>query len=123
MRGGHRGTVAVVDDDQAVRESLRFLLETVGFDVDTFASVCDFLAAAQPDQPVFVLVDQHMPRVTGLDLLLRVRNRGMSCVIALMTGSPSPELSRRARELGAEVVLEKPLAEETLLRFLGHEGP
>lgn len=120
MQDRHRPTVAVVDDDQGVRESLRFLLETAGFDVDTFDSACEFLAASAPDAPIILLVDQHMPRLTGLDLLHRLRERGISGPVALMTGSPSPELSRRARELGATVVLEKPLAEELLLRFLGH---
>lgn len=122
MRDGLRPTVAVVDDDQAVRESLRFLLETVGFDVDTFESACEYLAVAATLAPVYLLVDQHMPRLTGLDLLSQLRGRGVVGAIALMTGSPSPELSRRARELGADVVLEKPLAEEMLLRFLGYDG-
>ncbi len=120
MQDGHRVTVAVVDDDQAVRDSLRFLLETVGFDVTTFTSACDFLASPSQDRPIYLLIDQHMPRLTGLDLLLRMRDRGISSMVALMTGSPSPELSRRALELGADVVLEKPLAEEVLLRFLGY---
>jgi two-component system response regulator FixJ len=122
MQHGHRPIVAVVDDDQAVRDSLRFLLETAGFDVDTFDSACEFLAASVRDEPRYLLIDQHMPRLTGLDLLRRMRDRGMTGPVALMTGSPSPELSRRAHELGATIVLEKPLAEETLLRFLGHRG-
>lgn len=121
MRDGHRATVAVVDDDQGVRESLRFLLETVGFDVDTFTSACEFLASPLREHPIYLLIDQHMPRLTGLDLLLRLRDRGNPGLVALMTGSPSAELSRRALELGADVVLEKPLAEEVLLRFLGYD--
>lgn len=118
MQMCHRQTVAVVDDDQGVRDSLRFLLETAGFDVDTFDSACEFLAASVAGTSVILLVDQHMPRLTGLDLLHRLRERGISGTVALMTGSPSDELSRRARELGATAVLEKPLAEELLLRFL-----
>ena len=119
MRDDHRATVAVVDDDGAVRDSLRFLLETVGFVVMTFDSACDFLAATDRHFSTYVLVDQHMPRVTGLDLLERLREAQITATIALMTGSPSDELSERARALGAHVVLEKPLAEAALLRFLG----
>ena len=119
MRDGHRATVAVVDDDAAVRDSLRFLLETVGFAVMTFDSACEFLAATDRHHSAYVLVDQHMPRVTGLDLLLRLREQRMTATVALMTGSPSDELFERARALGAEAVLEKPLAEAVLLRFLG----
>lgn len=122
MQDAHRSTVAVVDDDQAVRDSLRFLLETVGFDVDTFTSACDFLSSSERGQPAYLLIDQHMPRLTGLDLLGRMRDQGISAMVALMTGAPSPELSRRAMELGADVVLEKPVAEEVLLRFLGYDG-
>jgi len=122
MQDAHRSTVAVVDDDQAVRDSLRFLLETVGFDVDTFTSACDFLSSSERAQPAYLLIDQHMPRLTGLDLLGLMRDQGISAMVALMTGAPSPELSRRAMELGADVVLEKPVAEEVLLRFLGYDG-
>ncbi len=123
MQHGHRPIVAVVDDDQAVRDSLRFLLETAGFIVDTFDSACDFLAASMDGEPAYLLIDQHMPTLTGLDLLLRLRERGVVGPVALMTGSPSAELSRRAQELGVTIVMEKPLAEEILLRFLGYDGP
>jgi two-component system response regulator FixJ len=110
--------VAVVDDDEAVRDSLRFLLETAGFGVDTFESACQFLSERGKDTPDCLLLDQHMPRVTGLDLLRQLRDRGHRLPVALMTGSPSEDLARRARELGVAEILEKPLAEEALLRFL-----
>lgn len=119
MEDGHRPIVAVVDDDEAVRDSLRFLLETAGFDVHTFESACKFLAAGGQDDRLCLLLDQHMPRVTGLDLLRRLRENGRDLPVALMTGSPSPELARRALELGAAEILEKPLTEEDLLRFVG----
>lgn len=118
MPDGQPVTVAVVDDDQGVRDSLRFLLETVGCTVDTFHSACHFLTSSPPPDARYLLVDQHMPRVTGLDLLRQLRDRGMNRVVALMTGSPSPELQRVAAELGAAMVIEKPLAEDVLLRFL-----
>jgi CheY-like chemotaxis protein len=59
-----------------------------------------------------------MPRVTGLDLVRRLRDQGQRLPVALMTGSPSDDLTRRARELGIKEVLEKPLTEEALLRFV-----
>ncbi|MGE0416464.1 MAG: response regulator transcription factor [Acetobacteraceae bacterium] len=106
MTESHHPTVAVVDDDQGVRDSLRFLLETVGFDVDTFTSACEFLAASVHGDPVCLLVDQHMPHLTGLDLLRVMRERGMSVPVALMTGSPSAELARMAEELGVAAIFE-----------------
>jgi two-component system response regulator FixJ len=118
MQDGHRPIVAVVDDDQAVRESLRFLLEIGGFDVATFASACEFLAAGVNDQATCLLVDQHMPSMTGLELLRRLRSAGHELPVAVMTGSPSADLTRQALELGAIDVLEKPLAEDELFSFV-----
>lgn len=117
MRDDRQPTVAVVDDDEAVRDSLRFLLETAGFEVVTFDSPAAFLSV-RGGHLLCLLVDQHMPHVTGLDLLARLRERGCTLAVALMTGSPSPELTRRAQELGAVTVMEKPLQEEALMRFL-----
>ncbi len=114
---GRRPVVAVVDDDEAVRDSLRFLLETAGFEVTVFASASQFLAAPT-DSRVCLLLDQHMPQLTGLELLRCLQEHGRQLTVALMTGSPSPELTRRARELGAQAVLEKPLNDEALLRFV-----
>ena len=118
MGDARRPVVVVVDDDEAVRDSLRFLLETAGFDVDTFASAGDFLAASYRDRRLCLLLDQHMPRMTGLDMLQRLRDSGWDLPVALMTGSPSDELSRRAHELGVLEVLEKPLPGDVLLRFV-----
>jgi two-component system response regulator FixJ len=117
MQDGRRPVIAVVDDDEAVRDSLRFLLQTAGFNVSSFASAQQFLAELT-DEYTCLLVDQNMPQLTGLELLRRLRKRGCSLAVALMTGSPSLELSMRARELGAVTVMEKPLQEDVLLHFV-----
>jgi two-component system, LuxR family, response regulator FixJ len=109
--------VAVVDDDEAVRDSLRFLLEMAGFDVLTFASADAFLPC-KPRGLARLLIDQHMPHVTGLELLRSLRERGCQVSAALMTGSPSADLIERARRLGAVAVLEKPLRDDLLLEFM-----
>lgn len=118
MQDGRRRLVGVVDDDAAVRDSLRFLLEAAGFPVATFYSADQFLAAADADGVACLLLDQHMPQVTGLELLQRLRRAGRDLPVALMTGSPSAQLMRRALELGAVVVLEKPLTEQALFQFV-----
>jgi FixJ family two-component response regulator len=120
MEDGGRLIVAVIDDDEAVRDSLRFLLETAGFAVDTFASACQFLAASLSHARICLLVDQHMPHLTGLDLLRRLHALGPMPRVALMTGSPSDDLTRQAMELGVVAVLEKPLAEDTLFGFVSY---
>lgn len=118
MQDGRRRLVGVVDDDAAVRDSLRFLLEAAGFPVATFYSADQFLAAADADGVACLLLDQHMPQVTGLELLQRLRRAGRDLPVALMTGSPSAQLMRRALELGAVMVLEKPLTEQALFQFV-----
>lgn len=120
MQDGHRLRVAVVDDDDAVRDSLRFLLEAAGYDVLTFGSAVEFLSSADIRALACVLVDQHMPRVTGLELVARIRVTRPELPVALMTGSPSAELAQRALDLGVTDMLEKPLQEQGLLQFVEH---
>lgn len=124
MQDGHRLRVAVVgdDDDDDARDSLRFLLEAAGYDVLTFGSAGEFLSSADVRTLACVLVDQPMPQVTGLELELvaRIRLTRPERPVALMTGSTSAELTRRAFELSVTNTLEKPLQEEGLLQFVEH---
>ncbi|HTB47420.1 MAG TPA: response regulator [Acetobacteraceae bacterium] len=122
MQDGRRRLVGVVDDDAAVRDSLRFLLEAANFMVVTFHSAGQFLADSDRNDLACLLLDHHMPEMTGLELLRRLRRTRGKLPIALMTGSPSAQLSRQALELGATVVLEKPLAEQALFDFVGNTG-
>src|SRR4051794_29407082 len=108
MQNGSHRLVGVIDDDEAVRDSLQFLLETAGFCVATYSSAAHFLSEAQPCNLACLVVDQHMPELTGLQLVIRLRGRGITLPIALITGSPSPDLIRLAREQGVAAVLEKP---------------
>ncbi len=118
MQDGRRPVVVVVDDDEAVRESLRFLLDIAGYDAVTFESAQDYLDHFGAQPATCLLVDQHMPQTTGLELLAMLRQRGLRLPTALITGSSTPELVRQATSLGAARVLEKPLADDALLRFV-----
>ena len=113
-----RRLVGVVDDDEAVRDSLGFLLETAGLNVVTYGSAAQFLSEASLDDLACLVVDQHMPELTGLQLIARLRGQGVTLPIALITGSPSADLIRLARELGVAGVLEKPLDDAALLAFI-----
>ena len=113
-----RRLVGVVDDDEAVRDSLGFLLETAGLNVVTYSSAAQFLSEATLDDLACLVVDQHMPELTGLQLIARLRGQGVTLPIALITGSPSADLIRLARELGIAGVLEKPLDDAALLAFI-----
>lgn len=118
MQERPRRIVAVVDDDDAVRDSVRFLLEAAGFHVIAFPSAESFLADREGVRCGCLLLDQHMPNVSGLELLQRLRHAGHDMPVAIVTGSPSAQLTHRALELGASMVLEKPLAEPDLFRFI-----
>jgi len=118
MHNGSHRRVAVVDDDDAVRDSLQFLLEAAGIPVVTYASAAQFLKEASPGDFSCMVVDQHMPEQTGLQLVSNLRQQGTKLPIALITGSPSPDLLRMARDLDVSKVLEKPLDDAVLLRFI-----
>jgi two-component system, LuxR family, response regulator FixJ len=113
-----RRLVGVVDDDDAVRDSLQFLLETAGLSVVAYSSAAQFLKEARLAELACLVVDQHMPELTGLQLITRLRGQGATLPIALITGSPSADLVRLARELGVAGVLEKPLDDAALLAFI-----
>lgn len=117
MTEADRRKVAIVDDDDAVRESLRFLLEVQGHLVATFASAAEFLNAELQHFACLIL-DHHMPDMTGLELATRLRADGARIPILLTTGSPSPAIVARAAELGIERVLEKPPGDQDLLDFI-----
>jgi FixJ family two-component response regulator len=113
--------VGVVDDEPAVRESLRFLLETSGYTVETFATGAELLAS-EFSRLACLILDHHMPNMTGLALAERLREQGQLLPIVLITGAPSPIIVARAAELGIERVLEKPPEVDDLLDFLSGVG-
>lgn len=117
MSDNRSGAVAVVDDDPAVLDSLRFLLEVTGHTVATYASAAEFLARGE-SRPSCLIIDHHMPQMTGLELAARLRGEKYALPVLLITGSPSPTISARAVQLGIEKVLAKPPSEQDLLNFV-----
>ena len=113
----NQSTVAIVHDDAAVRDSLKFLLEILGHSVETFASAAEFLKTDKQHLGCLFL-DYHMPEMSGMELAERLRGDGSGIPILLITGSPSPAIVARAAELGVTRVLEKPPTEEDLLDFI-----
>lgn len=109
--------LGIVDDDPAVRESLCFLLDVSGYPAAAFESAADFLARYTRGNLAGLILDHHMPLVTGLELVARLRAAGDTVPILLITGSPSPAIVARAETLGVERVVEKPPSEQDLLRF------
>ena len=109
--------IAIVDDDAAVCDSTRFLLETYDCDVHTYRSGADFLH----DNLVIVcpIVDYHMPGLNGLDVVAELHKRGRDVpAIIMITAATDPSFERCAAELGIRHVLKKPLANQLLLNTL-----
>ena len=105
--------IAIIDDDDAVCESTRFLLETYGLDVCAYESANDFLAAAPKVD--CIIVDYQMPGLTGLELVEALNRRGDAVPSIMITATTDCALERRAAKLGIRRVLRKPLANQELL--------
>jgi two-component system, LuxR family, response regulator FixJ len=106
--------IHVVDDDAAVRDSLRMLLEASGFAVQTHASATEFLAAAA-DLAGCVLTDVRMPAMDGLELQQCLNERGIRLPVIVMTGQGDIPIAVQAMKAGAVDFLEKPLNDVRLL--------
>lgn len=111
------GDIAIVDDDAAVLESYQYMLELAGFRVAAFASALSYLDAPNL-APRCMILDQHMPLMTGLELAERLRNMAKTFPIMLVTAAPTPAIVERAAALGIAKVLEKPPNEDELLAFV-----
>ena len=102
--------MAVVDDDEAVRDALAALIETYGFDVRTFSSGADFLEGHAAEPVHCMVIDHHMPVLTGLDVLQTLRECGDTTPVILITGVPNSALYAKAKSLGAAAILYKPMS-------------
>lgn len=110
--------IAIIDDDLAVLDSLKFLLAAAGYDnVTVYASAAAFLDD-RAARPTCLILDQHMPLMTGLELVARLRSEGVNLPILLITGALSPAVLARAAELAIQTVAEKPVKVSDLLHFV-----
>jgi two-component system, LuxR family, response regulator FixJ len=103
-----KSMIYVVDDDYDVRTSLRFLLETEGFDVRTFRSGVALLGSSTRNRADCLVVDYKMAELDGLELATRLRRLQVSTPIILITGYPDENISAKASSAGVRQVLLKP---------------
>jgi|ERR1700678_2184402 two-component system response regulator FixJ len=106
--------VYIVDDDKEVRESLGFLLEVAGFEVQSFASAKEFLADRGPKHGCLI-TDVRMPDMTGLELQERIIHRRIALPVIIMTGHADVPLAVQTMRAGAIDFLEKPLRGELII--------
>ncbi|KQQ21412.1 two-component system response regulator [Methylobacterium sp. Leaf123] len=110
--------VHLVDDDPAMRDSIAFLLDTAGFEVQVYEAGTKLLdRLAKPAQGV-VLTDIRMPGINGLELLRRLRSAGQNLPVVIMTGHGDVPLAVEAMKLGACDFIEKPFDDEALVQAL-----
>jgi FixJ family two-component response regulator len=118
MSGAIRPFVAVVDDDDSVRESLSDLLRECGYDAQAFASAEDFLASDCLGSAGCILLDVAMPGMTGPELQRELSRLDAGIPIIFMTSTVNAGARRRILEAGAVECLLKPFTEEALLAAL-----
>ncbi|TWB22793.1 LuxR family two component transcriptional regulator [Nitrospirillum amazonense] len=110
--------IAVLDDDAAVRDSLRLLLMASGYQVAVFSSPLEFLDSDAPARCACLVVDVRMPGLSGLEVQERLVARGSTLPVIIMTGHGDVPLAVAAMKAGALDFIEKPFEEETLLASL-----
>ncbi len=107
--------VFVVDDDPSVRSSLKFLLSTVGLQVESFDSADAFLHKKPPDAPSCLVLDVRLPGLSGLDFQRELAVRNTRIPIIFLTGHGDIPMSVRAMKAGAVEFLTKPFRDQDLL--------
>lgn len=111
--------IYILDDDNAVRDSLTLLLESHGFEVENYASADEFVRSCKPRDHACLILDHHLPGVTGLDFLASAEVADLDLPVILITGGADPGIRKRAQELGVVAFFEKPVTEGPLLAAIG----
>jgi len=111
-----RSVVLVIDDDSAVRNSLKFALEVEGFSVQVYSTGAALLKEEMPESGCLV-ADYYLPEMNGLDVIELLRERDVKLPAILITSHPTAAIRSRARSAGVRLV-EKPLLNDALFRCI-----
>lgn len=110
-----KATIHVVDDDQAVRESIKWLIESVDMNINTYGSANEFLDKYTEDSLGCLILDVRMPGISGLELQGVLAERSIDLPIIFITGHGDVPMAVRALKNGAVDFIEKPFNDQTLL--------
>ncbi len=113
-----RERICIVDDDEAVADSLKALLETVGFGVQSYGSGADFLADDRVSKAGCLVIDQQMPGMNGLDVVDHLRREGIRLPVILISGRLDTSTRERAARLGVTKIVDKPFAACRLVNLI-----
>lgn len=111
--------VHVIDDDDAVRSSLEFLLRTANIDVRTYESATAFLAKFKTSERGCIVTDVRMPEMSGIELLRRLNDLSIDLPVIVITGHGDVSLAVEAMKAGAVDFLEKPFEDDRVLAAIG----
>jgi len=109
-----KAIVYIVDDDEAVRDGIEDLVQTMGMESQGFASAEDYQKAQKPDRPSCLLLDIRMPEMTGMELLTRLAAEGNGIPTIMVSGHGDISLAVEAMKTGATDFIEKPFKEQDL---------
>jgi FixJ family two-component response regulator len=115
---GEASLIAVVDDDQFVRESVKRLLSSVGFTVEAFVSAADFLGSARLKETACLISDMQMAEMSGLELHARLLESGHVIPTILITAYPDETVMAQALNNGVDGYLVKPFREDELIAYI-----
>jgi FixJ family two-component response regulator len=107
--------IAIVDDDEFMRDSVKRLIRALGFSAETFVSAEDFLASPRLDEAACLIADVKMPGMSGPNLHRQLVASGKDIPTILITGFPTDRLKKRALDDGVMCFLKKPFAEDDLV--------
>ena len=110
--------IRIVDDDDSLREALRFVLEMEGWRVTDYASANDFLRSDAPSDPGCVVMDVRMPGLTGIEAQAAMNERGLTLPIIFLTGHGDIDMAVMALHEGAADFIQKPIDNERLLAVI-----
>ena len=113
-----QGMIAIVDDDEALREAMKSLVRSLGYGVCTFGSAEEFLKSEQVSDTSCLVTDLQMPGLSGLDLQDLLIARGHRFPIIFITGYPNENARVRAMKAGAVGFLSKPFKFDDLLGYV-----
>lgn len=108
-------TIFIIDDDPAMRESLSWLIETIGHPVKTFSSAQEFLDAYDPQNPGCMILDVRLPGMSGLQLQQKMQADNINLPVIIISGHGDVPMAVKAMQQGALVFLEKPFRDQELL--------
>ncbi len=112
---GDDQTIFVVDDDEAVRDSLGALLESAGFEVETFTSGADFLDHLDPGRGGCIVLDVRMPGLSGLEIQEKLAEKRIAMPVIIITGHGDVPIAVQAIKAGAIDFIEKPFGDDVIL--------